>query len=96
LVECDGRESEGQIWEDNVEAHRGGQRDEILDGRPTSREECELGSREDVEGKPCDEEVEGGEGELAELPLRVGKDGFVGEDLRGKLAAADDEESTGC
>lgn len=90
LVEGDRGEGEGEVGEDDVQAHGDGEGDEVLDGGTAGLEEGEAATREDVKGEPGDEEVEGREGELEELEAGVGEDGLVGEDNANGSEGVDD------
>lgn len=83
LIEGDRGEGEGEVGEDDVEAHCDAEGEHGEEGDAAGGEAREGGPGEHEEGEEGDEEVEAGEAELAELELRIREDGLVREDLSG-------------
>ena len=82
LVKCDGRVGQGEILEDDVQAHGRGEREHWPEAYRVRNEEGNEGSRKDVKGESGDEEMKGGEGDLRVTKRRIIEDSLVGEDLK--------------
>lgn len=89
LVEGDGGVGEGEVLEDDVEAHCRCQGEHEAEAHGRGDEEGDDRSREEVEGQGCDEEVEACKGDLGFAEGRVVEDGFVGEDLKACVSGSE-------
>ena len=82
MVKGDGGDGEGDVHQDNIQAHgnREGEHGPVPQ-RP-GNEETHEGAREDEEGEGGAEEVKGGECHLALLEGGIIENGFIGENLQ--------------
>ncbi len=62
LVEGNCRDLEGDVHADDVHSHCDSEREHVHDGNLSRLEHADCGTREEVEGRCCDEEVEGCKG----------------------------------
>ena len=82
MVEGDGGVGQGQVLEDDVEAHCRCEWEHWAETHRVWDEEGNIGPREEVERDSGDEEVESGKGNLRMAKSRIVEDGFVREDLQ--------------
>lgn len=81
MVKGDGGDGQGDVHQDNIQAHGNGEGEHRPIPQPSWHEETDERARKDVEGDGGAEEVKGGECYLALFERGITENGFIGEDL---------------
>ena len=82
MKECDGRVSQGQVLQNDIEAHGNCEWEHQFDIESDRDEHAKGRAREDVEGQCRYKEVECSKGDLAMAERWVVENGFIRKDLR--------------